>query len=335
MSKISIIVPVYNTEKYIKSCVSSILQQTFCDFQLILVDDGSKDKSGQICDDLAQMDKRISVFHTENHGLMAAWKFGFNQANSDYIGFVDSDDWIDCDMYEVLYNVAIETDADIVVSDFVINEGSAHVHSKEFATYDRTAIESRIYPIFFSGEGYKNRGLPPNRVTKLFKASVLKKIVNKCSDEVSIGEDLVTTFNAIFVATKIAWFKDFKPYHYRMSENSMIRHYSDKKYDDLRILRNCLLRENNDRNSVFEKQINTDFIKLMLMQLETEILFSHRNFKQLNMRMKLFWENADFQNAISFSEVEKLPSKYRAYLLLLKMKMYPLVWFIRKLKNVG
>lgn len=335
MSKISVIVPVYNTEMYVKDCVESILRQTFCDFQLILVDDGSKDESGKICDKLALLDKRISVYHTENHGLMAAWKYGFTHAKSEYIGFVDSDDWVDSDMYEILYNTAIESEADVVVSDFVINEGDGQTQSKDFSVYDRSRIESDIYSIYFSGANYSKRGLPPNRVTKLFKAELLSRIIELCDDKVSIGEDLVTTFNALLVAKKIAWLRNYKPYHYRMSEGSMIRGYSDKKYDALRLLHDCLKKIDKSQNYSFEKQINTDFIKLMLMQLETEILFSQRSFLQLMYSMNSFWKDLPFQDAIRTSEVQKLPKKYRVYLFLLKMKLYPILWFVRKVKRVG
>lgn len=108
---ISIIVPVYKTEKYLNRCVKSIVNQTLKDFELILIDDGSPDQSGKMCDDWAQKDKRIRVIHQENKGAGAARNAGLDIAQGEYIGFVDSDDWIHPQMYEVLFKALKDTHA--------------------------------------------------------------------------------------------------------------------------------------------------------------------------------------------------------------------------------
>ena len=97
--KISVIVPVYNVEKYLHRCVDSILAQTFNDFELLLIDDGSKDKSGAICDEYAAKDSRVRVFHKENGGVSSARNLGLENAKGDWIIFIDSDDWIADDMF--------------------------------------------------------------------------------------------------------------------------------------------------------------------------------------------------------------------------------------------
>lgn len=111
--KISIIVPVYKVEPYIHKCIDSILNQTFKDFELILVDDGSPDRCGEICDEYAKKDNRIIVIHKENGGQSTARNAALDIARGDYIGFVDSDDYIEKDMYELLYNMCVENDCDI------------------------------------------------------------------------------------------------------------------------------------------------------------------------------------------------------------------------------
>ncbi|MGL5583222.1 MAG: glycosyltransferase family 2 protein [Cetobacterium sp.] len=113
--KISIIVPIYNAENYLEKCIDSILNQTFKDFELILVNDGSLDNSGKICDEYAQKDKRIVVIHKTNGGLSSARNIGLDIAKGEYIGFVDSDDWIEPEMYEVLYNSCIQNKSDVSV----------------------------------------------------------------------------------------------------------------------------------------------------------------------------------------------------------------------------
>ncbi|WP_088034126.1 glycosyltransferase family 2 protein [Evansella clarkii] len=118
MAKISIIVPVYNLEKFIAKCVESILSQTFTDFQLILVNDGSTDNSGKLCDYYAAIDQRVKVIHKENGGVASSRNAGLTASEGKYIGFVDNDDYIHESMYEILYNTAVIHSSDIVVCDF-------------------------------------------------------------------------------------------------------------------------------------------------------------------------------------------------------------------------
>lgn len=110
---ISVIVPVYNVEKYLSKCIDSILAQTYKNLEIILVDDGSPDNCPKICDEYAKKDNRIKVIHKENGGLSAARNVALDIAKGEYIGFVDSDDFIAEDMYEVLYNLAEKYNAEI------------------------------------------------------------------------------------------------------------------------------------------------------------------------------------------------------------------------------
>lgn len=114
-AKISIIIPIYNREKSLRKCLDSVVAQTYENLEIILVDDGSKDSSGIICDDYAGRDKRIVVKHQQNAGVSAARNAGLAMAAGDYIGWVDSDDWIEPDMYECMLKNALEYEADIVV----------------------------------------------------------------------------------------------------------------------------------------------------------------------------------------------------------------------------
>lgn len=123
---ISIIIPVYNTEKYLRKCLTSIIAQTYEYLEIIIVDDGSGDNSSMICDEFANKDKRIKVFHKKtNEGLSAARNFGIEHATGKYIGFVDSDDWIESDMFEYLHNMLIKYDVDISMcsATYVDDEG--------------------------------------------------------------------------------------------------------------------------------------------------------------------------------------------------------------------
>lgn len=117
MEKISVIIPVYNTGKYLNKCIESIIAQTYANLEILLVDDGSEEFTANLCDQLAAKDNRINVFHKINEGVSIARNYGMKKATGDYIGFVDSDDWIDNNMYEVLIEKFLETDADVVFCD--------------------------------------------------------------------------------------------------------------------------------------------------------------------------------------------------------------------------
>jgi len=115
---ISIIVPVYKVEPYLRQCIESIINQTYKNIEILLIDDGSPDNCGRICEEYAKQDKRIRVFHTGNRGLSAARNLGIKESRSEFIGFVDSDDWIEPDMYEMLFDKAREQNADICECNF-------------------------------------------------------------------------------------------------------------------------------------------------------------------------------------------------------------------------
>lgn len=117
--KISVIVPVYNTEKYLRRCIDSILAQTFTDFELLLIDDGSKDSSGAICDEYAAKESRVRVFHKDNGGVSSARNMGLDNAKGEWISFVDSDDWVDYTFLELVILEATKYKADVVFCDSI------------------------------------------------------------------------------------------------------------------------------------------------------------------------------------------------------------------------
>lgn len=159
--RLSIIVPVYNVEPFIHKCVDSILAQTLADFELILVDDGSTDRSGVICDEYAKKDMRVTVIHKENGGQASARNIGLDIIKGDYIGFVDSDDFVENDMFELLYKNAMKYEADVVECSMNIikgedikqiqNHGEIEMGNNEFALkqlFDfgyRNSICNKIY----------------------------------------------------------------------------------------------------------------------------------------------------------------------------------------------
>lgn len=220
---ISIIIPIYNSVRYLDVCISSIVKQTHTNLQIILIDDGSYDGSSEICDEWVKKDERIEVFHFSNAGSVRARKRGLEHAKGQYIGFVDSDDYIEPDMYESLLNRLIEQNADFV------HCGLWHEYSgisREELEFDEDVICPKDDPygciqkytnVFMDKEqGYITNSL----VTKLFRAELIKKTFGKLNDAQQLGEDGLNLMRCIFEAKCFVLYRRCF-YHYVEHEDSL------------------------------------------------------------------------------------------------------------------
>lgn len=166
---ISVIVPVYNVEKYLDRCVKSILSQSFSDFELLLVDDGSPDRCGEMCDEYAKGDSRIKAFHKRNGGLSDARNFGIEKALGEYLMFVDSDDYIHEQMLETLHRLITENDADLAVcSAMDVFEGKEVTQVREIREFTLNKTES--YKYMLRGDGL------PSACNKLYKRQTVGEV---------------------------------------------------------------------------------------------------------------------------------------------------------------
>lgn len=172
MPEISIIVPVYKVEQYLERCVKSILGQTFKDFELILVDDGSPDKCPILCDEWKQKDERIRVIHKENGGLSSARNAGLKISRGKYIGFVDSDDWIAEDMYELLYGLLKKYDADYAGSEMLISKEEGRTFEQPVYK-EKVMNREELLKVFFR---VSKEDIHYCVCDKLFKKEILKGI---------------------------------------------------------------------------------------------------------------------------------------------------------------
>lgn len=216
---ISIIVPIYNVDKYLNKCVRSILNQTYTNIEVILVDDGSTDQSGYVCDTFAEFDNRVRVVHQNNSGLTVTRRVGVNLAKGDYIGFVDGDDWIEPDMYEVLYHYAVNNEADIVTSAGIREGGSKQGNilcdSISKGLYRVNEEEGYIIRHIFSASWSSEKNLNGAVWNKLFKREIIKKTLDNMDDNVNgFMDDNVCVVGSILYASKIYVSQDVL-YHHR------------------------------------------------------------------------------------------------------------------------
>lgn len=217
MPKISIIVPIYNTEKYLQRCIDSILNQTFKDFELILVNDGSTDLSGKIIEDYARKDKRIKTLHIENSGQGAARNRGLDIATGDYIGFVDSDDWIHMQMYEFMYNSILKYNADIVqVGHEIVYDFS----NREEISFEQIRVDkyNNIFSKIASCNSFEILPFifPVNKLYSKNMWSQLRYQEGKFAEDLRLISSLYSNCNSY-----VRLYADF--YYYYMSPNSSTR----------------------------------------------------------------------------------------------------------------
>lgn len=215
---VTIIVPIYNVEDYVRECIESIIGQTHKNLQIILVDDGSTDSSGDICDEYGKKDDRIFVIHQKNAGLVEARKSGLAEAIGEYVGFVDGDDYIDADMYEKLSSVMEEQNVDIVHSGYW-NEKNGNKYGKvDFAAELIDNYSSRMKLI--DNLLRQNTNIEHSICTKLFKRELVVEAYSDVYTQCSYGEDLLCFISAIIKCNRIYTYnKSF--YHYRVLSSSI------------------------------------------------------------------------------------------------------------------
>lgn len=212
---ISIIVAVYNAEIYLKRCIDSLLAQTFTDFEVLLINDGSTDKSGVMCDEYARNDSRFKAFHRTNHGVGSTRHFGMKQAQGIYTLHVDPDDWLDNDTLEALYDIASKQQADMVIYDFMMEyRECGRRSSQQPSQCTPHCLTSEILSLKLHG-GCCN---------KLIKRSCYYTYGINFIEGLNWGEDMITVLRILKNPIRIAYCPDIM-YHYdcHSNENSYTR----------------------------------------------------------------------------------------------------------------
>lgn len=337
---VSIVIPVYNMEKYLDRCMESVLAQTLQNTEIILVDDGSTDSSASMCDQYsAKYPDRIVVCHKENGGLTSAWKAGSRLARGKYTGYVDSDDFINRDMYERLYTRITEEDADIACCGLHhIYEDKNHKEWDDQMDFPQDVFSpaqlfSTMYPILINDGSFMGRHLHPNRVTKLVKTELIKNNLDLCKDEVSIGEDFQFSLCMFLDAQKVVILKDYFPYNYYMNHSSMTMSYDKQYMDKIKIMRDNLLRISRRKESYdFETQIWNDFLCLTVLHIKGGI-YKKKDapYKEHRNDMKEICTDPDVKKALAVCDMPKLTMAEVLFLFFMKHQLYFLIYFCVKI----
>lgn len=266
MCKVSIIIPVYNAEKYLEKCLNSVIKQTLKDIEIICINDGSTDGSLNILQKYSEKDKRFIIIDQKNSGQSVARNKGLSVAKGEFIGFVDSDDWIDEDFYEKLYDAAIEYKADIAAGNILrVNENETNVF---YVKYDKIQIAQK------TNKKYQLAKIPDNCYVwnKIYNRKKLEKIDLKFQEEI-LYEDIIFSHKVLF------YMKDFVTvpnvtYYYYDNPLSTVNVDSEKRLTDrnrasIEVLQfvqdNCIKYEKFYRKYKWDKKITYSILGIPIL----------------------------------------------------------------------
>lgn len=240
---LSVIVPVYNVEEYLADCIESLIHQTYDQLELILVDDGSTDKGGLICDKYQNKDDRVKVIHKSNGGLVSARKAGMKAARGKYISFVDSDDWLELTMYEELMGPMLSEDLDMISSGEIREyAGGSYIYHDKLkpGIYEGDGLHRHVLKQFISTDNFFEMNISMKVTNKIFKYNQLFKCIEEIPNEISIGEDAACICPFVFQARKIA-ISEKAYYHYRLRGDSIMGRAGAEDKDKIGKLSSYLL----------------------------------------------------------------------------------------------
>lgn len=311
--KISIIVPVYKVEAYLRSCIDSVLVQTFTDFELILVNDGSPDNCGVICDEYAQKDARVRVIHKENGGVSSARNRGIETARGEYIGFIDSDDDIEPNMYKCLFEYASKYEADMIVCPFkvidVVNDhlSISAIWDQTHCVIDHTIIENQIIPSILKRNYYSLLCC----YNKLYKRSCFANKENRFSTHMSFGEDARLNIH-LLTQIRTLVFVDQPLYNYYIrNTDSLSQQFRENMYDYILDNRNFGLYLCHKYN--LTEYVNPILQEYMLITINymQSVVHSPLSMKSKYDNLSYIMNNKEFQQHILACEC---PSMYYKFL---------------------
>lgn len=303
MDLISVIVPVYNVEKYLNRCVDSIINQTYSNLEIILIDDGSTDTSGQICDEYKEKDERVYVIHQINGGLSVARNTGIDNANGNYLTFVDSDDLIHPQYIETLYKVIKKDNSDIVIADY---ERFDEFNKIDLEINDGTKYESNLLSnneILTSFIQLKNNSRFVSSCWKLFKKEVIGNIR---FPKGRLFEDEFTVYKFIYNANKISII-DKILYFYYVNPKSITNNLNyNKMFDhfDAMFEQSCFF-EKNKLNDLYKKSIlnflNSNSWQIVEYRKNKSLINKHK-LEKLNSNYLMLFKKAKKLKIISFKD---------------------------------
>lgn len=273
---VSVILPIYNVENYIEQCVNSICEQTYTNLEIILVDDGSPDNCPLICDRYARKDTRVKVIHKKNGGLVSAWITGLMNSTSEYIVFIDPDDWISPRYIEIMVEVLKKTSADVIscsLKKVWNNKETIHKPLILGGFYDRNKLINEFYPKFLNAGDFQKRSIAISRGGKLISKQLLVDNIRYSDKRVTYAEDLNIMFPVLLDAQSLYVVDDMECiYYYRYNPKSMLNAYDKNMLYSIEYVHPALLKICDEKNHPeMKKQVYADFLAAAVQYFKNEL----------------------------------------------------------------
>lgn len=278
---ISVIIPIYNVENYLRECLDSVINQTYHNLEIILVDDGSTDSSPLICEEYASIDHRVKIVSQKNKGLVGARKSGISIATGEIATFVDSDDWIDLNMYEVMVRAMVETEADIVTSGLIREYESYSIKDTETirpGTYTGVELDKIIKKNLIDLDNFFRSNISIHIYNKLYERKLLLKNELMIPEDISVGEDAACVYPCVLEAYKITVINECF-YHYRIRDNSIMGKSNAADVVGIKKLYHYLNIRFNEYSYIpsLKNQLNLLLIYLFLLSSPSELINSDKD----------------------------------------------------------
>lgn len=321
----SVIVPIYKVEKYLGNCIESVLSQTFGDFELILVDDGSPDKCPEICDEYAKKDNRIVVLHKENGGLVSARQAGIKLAKGDYIFNLDADDAVENDALSSAYEIIKSTNADIVSFShkyYINGQRGEIVHDiLDEGLYEKADIENKVFPVLLADKNMKQSfyfvwG-------RAFKRELVLPNELNVDTRITIGEDVMCIVPSFLQAERV-YFSHNPVYLYTIRNDSMSVSSFTRQMRQFDILIRCLRQLDISKIKDYKEQFSR-YCCFMCFSLLASA--AEEGAFEILKELEDIILNSDFWNEIPKAEFDRISFKSRVAIFLLKRKQIKLSFY--------
>lgn len=336
--KVSVIVPIYNVEEYLENCLCSIINQTLKEIEIILVDDGSPDRCPEICDNYALKDSRIKVIHKKNAGLGYARNSGLNIAQGEFIAFVDSDDFVEVNMFERLYEVAKDYQLDTVYCGFnQYRNGTFYPNSEvdgfKFFEADKIQREVLMNMIASLPEQKKERTYYMSVWHAIYSAEIIKSNgILFPSERDIISEDIIFDIDYLLNSKRLAYIPDCL-YNYRCNNQSLSKKFRRDRNVKIKYMYESLIQKANDLgwDIIDVQRIMRMFIGYSRNAM-IDLCRSDLKFIEKCNILKEIISDKIWEDILDKYPYKKLPLKYAIYTLLIKYKQILLIYLVSRLK---
>lgn len=327
---ISIIIPFYNSIETIERAIVSVLNQSFSDYEILVMDDGSEYKNAAFCDELAGRDERIHVHHLEHVGVEAARKAGIEVACGEYISFLDADDYFASGALSTMNKAACEHGADIVVCGKIIeyDDGARREISEKISQgfWTREQINSNLLPQYFSTGGMKSNPISHALFAKLFKTQILVEALKLVGDEkLMVGEDARLTFTSVMLAKSIFAIPDFYAYIYVRSSYSTVGKYDPDFYNKNKEMYAALVNAANRNGYPYVDQVQAMFLDHALTSIKNEISRNPNGFRDTVRMVDRIVNDGEFIKASKNGQMKTYDAKSKIFAFMCVHRLYPVL----------